>query len=274
MAHSHSLPPALWHISGKNKRTSSSSPIPKTKLTDYSRPSVRFLVSSEEMVQTRSQTQKLLPSAQIVSTLDPPDTNQEPKFPSAKHWTKQHLDWLGVDFNLTDTVDLNDFVMHVSNPETWSSKKKKSIVAIILIWLLDFDEGVRQLRSVEIGDGRAYIDTDDIGDKAPTFRSFFMALVRLMTVPGQKLEEKERKQMSEVSKTALNSPSSSRLCTPDQLTEPIDPNYSGSSTTNSQDEKATDQLGHLFLTDIYAALKSEFNEITWQTKTKVHLFQA
>jgi hypothetical protein len=273
MAHSHSLPPALWHISGKNKRTSSSSPIPKTKLTDYSRPSVRFLVSSEEMVQTRSQTQKLLPSAQIVSTLDPPDTNQEPKFPSAKHWTKQHLDWLGVDFNLTDTVDLNDFVMHVSNPETWSSKKKKSTVAIILVWLLDFDEGVRQLRSIEIGDSKSDFDMDDIGDKAPTFRSFFMALVRLMTVPGQKLEETQRKQMSETPKMVSNPPPSSRPCTPDQPTEPIDPNYSGSST-NSQDEKATDQLGNLFLSDTYAALKSEFNEIVWQTKTKVYLFQA
>jgi hypothetical protein len=132
MAHNLSLPPALWDISGKNKRTSSSSPILKTKLTDYSQPSVRFLISSEEMVQTRSQTQKLLPSAQIVSTLDPPDTNQKPQFPSAKHWTKQHLNWLGVDFK-KEPIDLNDLVMQVSNPETWSSKKKKSTAAIILV---------------------------------------------------------------------------------------------------------------------------------------------
>jgi hypothetical protein len=125
------------------------------------------------------------------------------------------------------------------------------------------------LRSVNIGDSKARLKRDDIGAKAPTFQFFFMALVRLMMVQGQKLEKKKRKQTSEASKMTSNPPPSSRLHTPDQPTEPIDPNYSGSST-NSQDEKATDHLGYLFLTATHSALKSEFNEIKWQTN--VYLF--
>jgi hypothetical protein len=56
------------------------------------------------------------------------------------------------------------------------SLKKSSIVAIVLVRLIDSDEGIRQMRSVEIGDGKIDINTDNIGAKTPIFRFFFMAL--------------------------------------------------------------------------------------------------
>jgi hypothetical protein len=135
MAYSHSLHPALWDTHRKNKCTSPSPcPIPKTGLTDCSRPSVRFLISQppqEEMVETRSKT-GLLPALKIVSTTDPADENRMPKFPSAKHWIKEHLDSLGVDFK-RKSFDLNGSVMHVSNPDKWSSERRSSMVPSIRI---------------------------------------------------------------------------------------------------------------------------------------------
>jgi hypothetical protein len=86
------------------------------------------------MVETRSKS-GLLPALKIVSTTDPAnDENKMPKFPSAKHWTKEHLDSLGVDFKRAP-FDLNGNVMNISTPDKWSPEKKKSMVAIIPVSL-------------------------------------------------------------------------------------------------------------------------------------------
>lgn len=136
------------------------------------------------------------------------------------------------------------------------------------------------------------IEIEDVRKKlAPDFVTTFKSLSRTMVAQETKLQAKEGRRTSQLSSQTLSSNSQNLLDTispsdtvstadllsepktPDQLTHPRDPQWSGSSTA-SKDEEATKKLLFNMLSDTMTILESDFRKILWQkSRLRVELAQ-
>jgi hypothetical protein len=90
---------------------------------------VRFLLSPppEETMELRS-------SSQRVREVLPTDPKEDDiKLKSAKHWGKEELRLLGVDYYMSRTIDLNKQVLGVSAKD-WSSAIHKRIFPVVELY--------------------------------------------------------------------------------------------------------------------------------------------
>jgi hypothetical protein len=206
-------------------------------------------------METRSKTGSLPPSKHIYKPTDPVAEGQL-KFPSARNWTKEHLDLLGVDFR-RDYVDLNYLVMKVDKSRDWTEEMRESMMPYVRFDCLDFNTGNKELRSVDLSQKKPGLT--NLFKAAPHFVYFFEALKRLNTPQERKLKEKKLREMKQQEVTAS---SEARPITPDQPTSARDPDFSGSSAT-SQDEDASKMLVNHFLFATMTVLEENFYRISW-----------